>query len=441
MGRELQRGGWERGWGGGCRGAALVNANFATWGIAAAATAGVILRPWRLPEAVWAVGGAVALVVLGLLPPGDVLRGIAKGTDVYLFLIGMMLLAELARSMGLFDWLAARAGRLAQGSASRLFALVYGVGTVVTVFLSNDATAVVLTPAVAAVARAVEAADPLPYLLICAFIANAASFVLPISNPANLVIYGSHMPPLLQWLPRYAAPSVLSVGATYGMLWLTQRHVLRQPIRADVAVAALSGGGVVAGCGILATAVVLMGASALDWPLGAPTCVAGVLTAAAVLLWSRQSPWGLLRGVSWGVLPLVAGLFVLVEALSRTGLLTRLAGALHGAVAQSAGGAAWGSGVLLAVVCNLMNNLPAGLIAGGAVQAAQAPAGVVGAVLIGVDLGPNLSVTGSLATILWLGALRREGHAIGAGTFLRLGLLVMPPALLLALAALTLGPG
>ena len=108
----------------------------------------------------------------------------------------MMLLAEIAREEGLFDWLAAVATSHASGSPRRLFLLIYGVGTVVTIFLSNDATAVVLTPAVAAAVKAAKAKEPLPYLLICAFIANAASFVLPISNPANLVIYGSRMPPL-----------------------------------------------------------------------------------------------------------------------------------------------------------------------------------------------------------------------------------------------------
>ena len=117
-----------------------------------------------------------------------------------------------------------------------------------------------------------------------------------------------------------------------------------------------------------------------------------------------------------------------------------MATALHDAAAQSAAGTAWGVGVLLALACNLVNNLPAGLIAGNAVQAARVPAQVSGAVLLGIDLGPNLSVTGSLATILWLTALRREGMQVGAWTFLKLGLLIMPPALLLALAALELFP-
>jgi arsenical pump membrane protein len=188
------------------------------WGIAGVATAGVIIQPFAWPEYVWALAGAFLLVVFGLLAPADALDGVARGMDVYLFLTGMMLLSELARQEGLFDWLASRAGRFAKGSAARLFALVFAVGTAVTAFLSNDATAVVLTPAVAAVVRAAEAKDPLPYLFICAFIANAASFVLPISNPANLVLYGSHMPPLLDWLPRYAIPSVVAIVATYGAL-------------------------------------------------------------------------------------------------------------------------------------------------------------------------------------------------------------------------------
>ena len=162
-----------------------MNGTVAIWAIAALATAGVVARPWNLPEAIWAVAGALLLVAFGLLPWRDAVAGAAKGSDVYLFLIGMMLLAELARQEGLFDWLAAKAARLAKGSASRLFTLIFAVGTVVTAFLSNDATAVVLTPAVAAVVRTAGAKQPMPYLFICAFIANAASFVLPISNPAN----------------------------------------------------------------------------------------------------------------------------------------------------------------------------------------------------------------------------------------------------------------
>src|SRR4051794_36509606 len=225
----------------------------AVWAIAATATLGVIVRPLRLPEAVWAVVGALALIGFGLLPLPSALRAVARGTDVYLFLVGMMLLAELARAEGLFDWLAIHAVRHARGSPRRLFMLVYAVGTLVTVFLSNDATAVVLTPAVYAATRAAKA-EPLPYLLICAFIANAASFVLPISNPANLVVFGKHMPPLLDWLRQFGLPSLAAVAATYLALRLTQRGALSQPLATELPANTLSPGGRLIAWGIAGTA-------------------------------------------------------------------------------------------------------------------------------------------------------------------------------------------
>ncbi len=414
--------------------ATLLASPWSTWGIAGLATAGVITRPFAWPECIWAVAGAGLLVLLGLLSPAEALSGAADGTDVYLFLTGMMLLSEVARAAGLFDFLAAHAAGLARGSAARLFTLVFGVGTVVTVFLSNDATAVVLTPAVAAVARTAEAKAPLPYLLICAFVANAASFVLPISNPANLVIYASHMPPLLHWLPRYTLPSALAILVTYLVLRWSQRAKLRQAIATDIAVPSLSGSGKLAACGIGATAIVLLVASGCGIQLGLPTFLAGVATAVLVLARPKSGAVEVVRAISWGVLPLVAGLFVLVAALDKTGVTRGLAQLLQSLVQQSATRAAWAAGGVVAVGCNLVNNLPAGLVAARVVELARVPEDVRSAVVIGVDLGPNLSVTGSLATILWLTALRREGQSVSAWSFLKLGALVMPPALLLALA-------
>ena len=414
--------------------AIITDGTLATWGIAGLAMVGVITRPFRWPEAIWAVAGAIAVVAFGLLPWTDAVAGLRKGLDVYLFLAGMMLLAEVARREGLFDWLAALATSHANGSASRLFLLTYIVGAIVTIFLSNDATAVVLTPAVAAAVKAARAEQRVPYLLVCAFIANAASFVLPISNPANLVIYGNHMPPLLQWLPRYLLPSVVSIAATYLALRWTQRRLLSQTLAKDVAVPPLSSGGKTAAVGIAATAVLLLVASAIDIRLGLPTCLAGIATAVIVLVPRPAQTWSILKDISWGVLPLVAGLFVLVEALNQTGVIGMIGTLLGQAASISAAGTAWGAGVAVAISSNLANNLPVGLIAGSVVQSDHTADHIVRAVLIGVDLGPNLSVTGSLATILWLTALRREDLTIGFGTFLKIGAVVMPPALALSIA-------
>jgi arsenical pump membrane protein len=412
----------------------------ATWGIAGLATAGVIARPFRLPEAIWAVVGAIALVTFDLLPWTDALTGVRKGLDVYYFLAGMMLIAEMARQEGVFDWLAALAVEHARGSPQRLFTLVYAVGTAVTVLLSNDTTAIVLTPAVYAATRA-AGASPLPYLFVCAFIANAASFVLPISNPANLVIFDGHMPHLAEWLKLFGLPSVVSIGVTYFALRMAQRSALaKEQIAREVSRPLLGHGGRLTLYGIGAIAIVLLSCSALDVQLGLPTIVCGTMTSAIVLALNRQSPWPVVRGVSWGVLPLVAGLFVLVEALDHTGVIAALSRTLQAVVANSITGAAWSAGLVVALASNLMNNLPVGLIVGSVVAADQLPSQVVGAMLIGVDLGPNLSVTGSLATILWLVVLRREGLEVGTWSFLRLGVLVMPPALVLALIIISRVP-
>lgn len=406
--------------------------NAVIWLIAAATTMAILFRPWRLPEYVWATAGAVALVVLGLLPARQAGGAILEGTDVYLFLIGMMLVAEVARQAGLFDWVAVLAADHAAGSARRLFDLVFLVGTVVTVLLSNDATAVVLTPAVYAVTRVVGA-PPLPYLYVCAFIANAASFVLPISNPANLVVFGDRMPALGPWLAHFALPSALAIGATYVTLRLVFRHDLRQPLKPSPPLPPMTLPLRMAALGVAITAGTLLITSALGQRLGLPTLIAGCVSAALVLAVTRSSPIRLIKGVAWGVLPLVAGLFVLVEGMAASGVLQDLANLMR---SLSADAALWAGGVGAALSGNVINNLPAGLMAGTLARMADLPSATTAALLIGIDLGPNLSVSGSLATLLWLLAVRREGMHISALSFLRLGIVVMPPALILALGAL-----
>jgi len=408
--------------------------NALTLAIAALAIAGVIVRPARLPEAIWAVAGALAVVALGLVPWPDALGAVGKGLDVYLFLTGMMLLSETARREGLFDWLAVEAVLHARGSPRRLFLLVYGVGTLVTVFMSNDATAVVLTPAVFAAAKKARL-EPLPYLFVCAFVANAASFVLPISNPANIVLYGGHMPQLLAWLKSFTLPSIVSIVVTYLLLRWRMRRALAGQVDGVPERRTLPRSAGVALAGIVLTALALIAASFLDVRLGWPAAIGGTLTAVAVLVIERASPWPVIRHVSWSVIPLVAGLFVLVRAIEGTGLIDSVTRELIALVQHSEALAAAVAGGSIAIASNLMNNLPVGLIAASVLTHAQPPLAVTDAALIGVDLGPNLSITGSLATILWLLAIRRDGEHVDFWRFLKVGAIVMPPALVLAIAA------
>lgn len=405
----------------------------AIWIISLASIGLVLIRPKGWPEAIWAVAGACVLILCGLISPRNAATAAAKGLDVYLFLTGMMVISELARRAGVFDWVAIRAVGACQGSPSRLFVLVYLVGTVVTIFLSNDATAVVLTPAVLAAVRAAEA-DPLPYLLICAFIANAASFVLPISNPANLVVYGGGgMPRLTIWLSTFGVAAIASIVVTFLVLRRVAAKYLHQSVKTDLQDAQLTPEGRLTLFGIAFLAIVLIVASARNMDLGAPACAAGLLVAIVITFRDRGAPRDIITGVAWSVLPLVAGLFIIVEALDHAGALRHSVDALKTLQHWPTVYAALGSGFGIALISNLMNNLPSGLISAAALKSAHITGGVRDAILVGVDLGPNLSVTGSLATILWLIAIRREGLDVSFWDFLKWGTLVMPPALLIAL--------
>jgi arsenical pump membrane protein len=178
---------------------------------------------------------------------------------------------------------------------------------------------VVLTPAVLAVVRRPKA-DPKPYLLVCAFIANAASFVLPISNPANLVVFDQHMPPLVLWLRIFLLPSVASILVTFLCLrWLSWKQ-LREEMRGEAERALLTTEGKLALVGLAVAAVALISSSALGLSLGAPTCAAALYAMAVVTWRNRSIPLRVAKSGSWSVLPLVAGLFVTVEALQNAGL-------------------------------------------------------------------------------------------------------------------------
>jgi arsenical pump membrane protein len=245
------------------------------------------------------------------------------------------------------------------------------------------------------------------------------------------------MPPLLSWLGQFALPSILSIGATYIALRLCVRSEIdSEVLAAKIDRPRLSRGGWLAAAALGATAISLLSCSAIGLQLGLPTFLCGFSAALAIVVIPRRSPWPILKEISWGILPLVAGLFVLVEALARTGVIAALNRFLSETIAESPTSATWGTSVISALACNLMNNLPVGLIAGSVIAADHVPQHIAAAGLIGVDLGPNLSITGSLATILWLAALRREGQSVEAWRFLRLGVVIMFPALALSITAL-----
>jgi len=291
----------------------------------------------------------------------------------------------------------------------------------------------VLTPAILTAVRKARV-QPLPYLFVCALIANAASFVLPISNPANLVVFHNAMPPLAKWLIAFCIPSVLSILTTYVIMRWLFRHELRATVENNIEFHTLNVNGklVLASLGVMVG--VLLAASALGKDLGLPTCAVAVVITAVVCLKEKNRPLPLLREISWETLALVGGLFILVDAMESIGAMRYTQQWL--AWVQRTGTVAGEliTGFAVGIANNLVNNLPLGLIAGSTLQSAHATAPIAQAVMIGVDLGPNLSITGSLATILWLIALRKEKLQVTFWDFLKIGALAMPIALFASLA-------
>ncbi len=272
------------------------------------------------------MAGALLLCVAGLLPWREALAAAARGNDVYLFLAGMMLISELARKTGLFDHVAALAVRGRRGSARRLFVLVYG-------FVRGHGVHVERRHRRGADAcgagrharRAGQASAALFYA--CAFIANAASFVLPISNPANLVLFGERMPPLAAGWRASPLPSVVAIVIDLRRPVLDAAPRAGRTHRHGRAGAAADAAGVkLTTLGIVGTGVALLVASLRGQDLRLaelhrrPGHAGRRLRHAALRLLAPA-----LKEVSWGVLPLVAGLFVLVAGLERTGLVDTLA--------------------------------------------------------------------------------------------------------------------
>jgi arsenical pump membrane protein len=398
----------------------------------------LLVRPRGVPDWAAALGGGMLLVLLGVLPVGDALGQIAESWNVFLFFLGLGLSAATADRAGVFRAAAEAAARLGRGSQRRLLISLYVAGVLVTAVLSNDATALLLTPVAFAVATRLGL-DPRPYAFACALVANAASFLLPVSNPANLLVLSRAPLPLGAFGARLLLPSLLAIALTLAGLLVIFRAELAAPFAAP----SLTGKRLerrMAAClaGVGALAVSYLVASALGWPLGLVATFGALLLVTLDGAVAGWQPRALLAEVPWTLFPLVIGLLLLVNGAERVGLVAPLVQMLDGSAHLGSTGlpaAALG----MAVLANVLNNLPAALIAAsalGGLQPSIERSDLAAAVIVGVNLGPNLTTIGSLATMLWLVLMRRRGVEVSTLTYLRVGILTTVPALLAAAACL-----
>jgi arsenical pump membrane protein len=277
----------------------------------------------------------------------------------------------------------------------------------------------------------------LPYAYACAYLANTASLAFPISNPANILVL--HGAPLsaTAFLELLALPALGASVATIVFLLIAHRRELRGSIEVSGATDADSDAGLVAiGIGLIVVAYLV--ALESSWPVGVVAAVGATSLILVRLVRGRLDLAQLRKDVEWGIFPLLAGLIVVVAAAQSTGLASVIAEALHGAAGLGAGGLAL-IGLGSAALANAMNNLPWALLASAALPVADlADRRVEGAVLIGIDVGPNFSTVGSLATLLWLLILRRKSVGISSLDYVRESWIPSGLALAAALAILVL---
>jgi arsenical pump membrane protein len=397
----------------------------------------VIARPWRLSEASAAALGAVGMVLTGLVSPSGAVSDVAGHWNVLLFFVGLTGAAAVAERSGLFEALAGTSARVSGGSPRRLLAAVVGVGAIVAALLSNDAAALVLTPVVYVLVARFGLA-PLPYVLACTFVADAASIALPVSNPVNVIVSDRLGVSAASLVPVLLPAAVASVVALLGCLFVVYRRQL--PARAPLVPASSSWASwagvprrLLAAFGVAVGAFAV--ASALDLPLG-PTLAAVWLLLLGVE-WTSRRPDRPLDGIGWSLLVFVAAMGVLVDGLSSAGITGWLAQIVLGQVRDSPAAVMVMTAFAAAVGSNLVNNLPAAFVFADAVHgaglsAASAHAAAIGTI-IGADLGPNLTPVGSVATLLWFVLLRQRGLEVSTWSYIRIGLIVTPVTILAAL--------
>ena len=396
--------------------------------------AAVVLRPRGIAAGWWTCGAAGIALAAGLVHPGEVWALIVVAKEALLFLLALLVLSALLEASGFFEWAAVLAARSARSGAGLLGNLLL-LGALITIVLSLDTTAVILTPlVVAAVQRLGVPARP--YVLVCVFVPNVASLLLPVSNLTNLLL-AAHVPPA-----RFAAAMALPQLLVLLVLWGGLRLACRRELPASLDTGRLPPAATVVHdrpffLGACAVLVLLVLGYFVGPALGAPvwlTTFAGVALLALVGVARGRFRRDGVRHLSLGVFPFVVGLFALVQAVENLGLARPLARWLAeprpellelGAIAGVA-----------SVASSTLNNLPATLLVRSLLGDLQAPERGMHAALIGTNIGSCLTPHGTLATLLVLAAASRRGADLPPLEVVKVALWLVPLMLVAGLLGL-----
>jgi arsenical pump membrane protein len=400
----------------------------------------VITRPRDLNEGIASLLGGGATLLLGLVGLREAWSVERANWNVFLFFLGMMTVATFADASGIFDVLATGMARLSRGRVAALYAAVFGLGILISLFFANDSAALVLTPIVYALVLRLGV-DPLPFVFATTFIADTASVGLPVSNPLNVIVSDSFGLTLGNYVGHLWLPALLVIVVNLAVFFVWFRRSLRGSFRATVAPEHVSG--------LTSTAVLLgflslayLAASAVQFPLGIVAVAGAVAMSLDALRLRRFDLPRIARDTSWPIFGFLGGMLLVVQAVSDAGVTTALGRALVHAGTHSPLDAIAVTTAGTAVGSNLINNLPMALVMVSTIHPLHVSAGLrtdmLYGTILGCDLGPNLTHLGSLATFLWLFFLRRKGLDVSTWDYFKIGIVVTPLMLAAAIAGLWL---
>jgi arsenical pump membrane protein len=410
----------------------------ATLAVFASMLALMVLRPRRWNEAWWTVLAAAAMLALGLVTPHEALGAVLAGKNTLLFLLSLLALSLLVGKSGFFDWAAIRCALVAKGNAHSLYRNAFVAGAIITAILSLDTTAVLLTPVLLALVKRLKV-PAAPYVLLCAFVANVGSLALPISNLTNLLFADAFRQTFAAFAARMIVPQLVALVSTYAILRWHFRRTLPSGFDTESLPEPAS---VVPHHAYFLVCITVLAAVLVGYflaPLLGLEPYVFAFAASAVLLFAGMAAGRVqihvVRELAWDIFPFVIGLFIAVQGLENLGIVAVSSGWLAEMRPGSPEKLLTAAGST-AFAANIVNNLPAALIARSVLLRSHAAMGTVLASLIGANVGPMITPFGSLATMLVLGFARRDGVEVHTGRLVLFGLWAVP--IILVLTTLTL---
>lgn len=393
-----------------------------------------IVRPRGLPEIVIAGPAAVVVLLTGIVTLDEAREELTSMAPTVVFLVAVLVLAHAADALGVFRWVSQILQQKSLADPHRLLMYVFGAAALTTAVLSLDATVVLLTPAVIAAARSIGA-SPRPHSYASAHLSNSASTLLPVSNLTNLIAFAATGLTFLHFTALMALPWVVTIAVEYLIFRLFFRSELVRDDSADPPAAARSAPAPILPLTVIGLTLLGFAVSGFFGIEPAWIAVVGASVLGAIALARHRTTAAMMIYAA----DLWFCAFVLVLGIIVAGVANGPVGEWIAQILP--GDTSYGSllfvAAVAAVTSNLVNNLPATLLMIAALGTAAPPALVL-AMLIGVNLGPNLTYVGSLATMLWRRVATSAGAPPTLATFTLLGIITTPLTLLAAVSALWL---